>query len=175
MKFFILAAGLFGLVACGRPTEPPIVLETAQVESKLRDASDLNGRRVSIDGYIGLDNGAGGQAIAIGQVLTTVPGGQGDTLIRLNLPQGKSAGELNLPVVGEETIPGMPGAPKILTLDLSRGEWRDTQGLAHPLSDQVRVTGTVAYVGVEDDASAATGKRFNPRLTNVTLDKPPAG
>jgi hypothetical protein len=176
MRGSILAATalVLGLAGCLKPAEPPVVLEAAQVEPMLRQASDLSGRRVSIDGYLGLDNGIAGQGIAIGQVLTTRPDARGDELLRLEAPEGTRAGQLNLPVVSEQGMPGFPGAPKTRTIDMSRAEWRDAAGGVHPLTDRVRVTGRVVYVGIDEDPTSPGGKRFNPRLADIVLDAPPA-
>lgn len=168
-------AGLtLSVSACARPAEPPVLVEAAQVEPMLHQASDLSGKRVAIDGYLGLDNGQGGQGIAIGHVLTSRPRGRGDELMRLEVPEGTGPGQLNLPVVSEEGMPGFPGAGTVRTIDMSRAEWRDSAGAAHPLTERVRVTGRVVYVGIDQDPGSPTGKRFNPRLADVTLDAPPA-
>ncbi len=181
MRLRVALVGMLALIAtgCGKvgPAPPPVLVEASQVEPQIYWASDLNGRRVSIDGYIGFDDGPGGQAITIGQVLTTRPNGQGDELMRFDLETGAGPNQLNMAVLSRERF--VPNAPETITFDLARTTFQDSAGKPHPLREKVRVTGKLVYFGVsgagliaEDDSGSPTGKRFKPRLVDLVLETP---
>jgi hypothetical protein len=182
MRLRLVLAGALALLAtgCGKvgPAPPPVLVEASQVEPQIYWASDLNRRRVSIDGYIGFDNGPAGQAIAIGQVLTTRPNGQGDELMRFDLENGSGPNQLDLAVLSRERF--VPNAPETITFDLAGSTFQDSAGKPHPLRQKVRVTGRLVYFGVggagliaDDDSRSPTGKRFKPRLVDLVLETPP--
>ena len=183
MRFQLILLGALALAmsGCGKaePPAPPVHIEPSQAERMIYQASDLNGRRIELDGYIGFDNGADGKAIAIGQVLTTDRDGRGDQLIRFDLKQGTEANQLNLPVVKRERF--VPNAPEVITFDLDKATYQDSAGKPHPLGDKVRVTGKLAYVSLgktglisDPDPGSPDGRRFMPRLTDVVLEVPPS-
>ena len=184
MRWRVALMGMLALAVtgCGKlgPAPPPVLVEASQVEPQIYWASDLNRRRVSIDGYIGFDNGRDGQAIAIGQVLTTRPNGQGEELMRFDLGQGAGPNQLNLPILSRERF--VPNAPETITFDLAGATFQDSAGKPHPLREKARVTGRLIYFGVngagliaDDDSRSPTGKRFKPRLVDLVLETPPAG
>jgi len=169
--------------ACGptAPAEPPVVVDASRVESEIHWASDLARRQVAIDGYLGFDNGKTGQGIAIGQVLTTLPGGQGRVLLRIDAPLGTGPGQLDLPVIERHTAAGIPNAPEVMTVDLTAATWGDAAGGRHTLRKKVRVTGRLDYLRVgrhglwsEEDPRSPTGRRLKALLFDVTLDAPPS-
>ncbi len=181
MRFQLILLGAVALAmsGCGKsePPAPPVHIEPSQVQRMVHQASDLDGRRIELDGYIGFDNGANGQAIAIGQVLTTDRDGRGEELIRFDLKQGAEANQLNLPVISRDRF--VPNAPEVVTFDLRKASFQDSAGKAHPLSDKVRVTGRLVYLGLgntgplsDPDPSSPSGRRFKPRLTDVVLVSP---
>jgi hypothetical protein len=173
---------VLGLAACGKPPPagPPVVVASSDTEQKLYWASDLNNHLVSLDGYIGFDNGKDGQAIAIGEVLSTQRNAQGKELIRFELERGERPNQLNLPVLSEEHTLGNPNLPMVTTFDIGRTTWQDKDGKPHPLGAKVRVTGRLVYLRVgnaglwsDEDSSSPTGRRFKPRLTDVVLEPSP--
>jgi hypothetical protein len=172
----------FSIGACGKPEPeaPPVLIENSQVESKLHWSSELEGKRVSIDGFIAFDNGRNGEAIAMGPHLNSQSLGAGRNLIAVQLERGEGANQLNLPVLTTETMPGMPGAPKIVTFDLGESKFQDAAGAPHPLSRKVRATGRLRYAqynrtGImsDEDKRSPSGRRYRPRLTEVSLESPP--
>lgn len=177
----LMLAPLLSLGGCAkpRPAGPPVTVEPSQVEQRIYWASDLIDRRVSIDGYIGFDNGPNGQAIAMGPELNSQPFARGDTLIRVDIERGEKANQLNLPVLERQTLAGVPNAPATLIVDLAKGTWQDSAGKAHPLSEKVRLTGTLDYARVQNvglisdpDSRSPNGRRLQPRLTDVVLEEP---
>lgn len=180
----IAVAGLLALTlaACAkpRPQGPPVHVEPSQLESMVFWASDLADRQVSVDGYIGFDNGPSGQGAATGPDLMTTPDGHGDGLIRFEAEQGKGPNQMDLPVLERRTMPSIPAAPAFLVIDMTHAAWQDAGGKAHPFSEKVRVTGRLTYLRVgaaglwsDEDASSPTGRRFKPRLTDVTFEPIP--
>lgn len=182
MRFGITAAtAALLLSACGgrEPEEPPVLIEAAQVKPLLYWSADLAGRRVMVDGYVDLDNGPTGDAIAMRPRLTSRPRGLGDALVSFEVERGTGPGQLNLPVVETRGFTNLPAAGEVVIVDLRNARFQDSTGASYPLTEKVRVTGRVAYrslsgqpMGTEDDRSPS-GRRFDPRLTDVTLEVAP--
>lgn len=167
------AAALW-LSACGAPEAPPVLVEAAQIKPMLQFSRELDGQRAAVDGYIHIDDGPPGSGgAAMVYTLTSRPRGQGDDLILFAAERGAGPDQIDLPVLGRETIPQMPGAGEILLVDLKNARFQDSAGAAHSVRDKVRVTGRVASgAGTRDDRSP-TGQRFRARLTDVTLAAAP--
>lgn len=167
------------LAACGAvaPSAPPVEIQPSQAQAMLHQATDLDGRRIAIEGYVHFDNGRNGEAIAMGPELRSSPSGGGEPLARFDLEYGSGPNQLDLHEISKEKPKGFPGAPEIMTFDPTQATWQDAAGASHPLSRKVRVIGTVRYAGFtrtgpvsEKDASSASGQRFRPTLTKVVLD-----
>lgn len=166
------------LTACGQPapSEPPMEIQPSQAEALLHQTTELDNKRVAIEGYVFFDNGQQGEAIAMGPELRSSPNGGGEPLARFETKYGAAPNQVNLNAVPKK-MAGLPEAPEIITFDPSKATWQDAAGATHPLSQKVRLTGTVRYAGYkrsgavfEEDTSSPTGKRFHPRLTKVVLD-----
>lgn len=172
--FMVIAAAAVWLSACGAPEEPPVLIEASQIEPLLELSDELDGRRIAVDGYIHIDDGPDEEGgIAILYTLTSRPRGLGDDLVLFEAKRGTGANQVDTPLLDRERIPQIPGAADILLVDLTNAKFQDTAGLAHPLRDKVRVTGRLAsFSGIADDRSP-TGKRFQPRLTDVTFEAAP--
>jgi len=160
------------------PEQPPVHIEQSQAASTLHWSADLNNRLISLDGYIGFDNGQLGQAIAMGQRLYSQPYGNGEQLIRFDLEQGDGPNQLQLAEVSRETMPGLPGAAATIVFDPTRTTVQDADGVSHRLSERLRVTGRLRYVGSRpvtgtDDPDSPTGKSFKPILTEVRISEIP--
>ncbi|NJC41071.1 hypothetical protein GGQ87_001329 [Brevundimonas alba] len=170
----VVAAAALWLSACGAPEAPPVLIEASQVKPLLEFSDELDGKRVMLDGYIHIDDGPDEEGgIAILYTLTSRPRGQGDDLILFEAERGTAANQVDTPLISQRSIPQMPGAGEILLVDLKNAKFQDTAGVAHTVRDKVRVTGRVAsFSGVDDDRSP-TGKRFRPRLTDVTFEAAP--
>ena len=175
--------GVVALVAsgCGRPEPagPPVRVERSEVERLVYWSHDLDGRRVSMQGFIGFDNGPNGQAIAMGPELTSAPNGGGDELIRVEVERGGGPSQLNLPVLSRQRFAATPAVGEFLTVDIGHATYQDKAGVAHPLGDPVRVTGRLSYARLNNvgplsdpDPRSPTGQRFNPRLVDVELEAP---
>lgn len=182
MRFHLILFGvLLALSGCGKaePPLPPVDIQPSQIEQKVYWSSDLNGRRIVIEGYVGFDNGPRGDAIAMGPELTTEPYGKGDPLLRVEIERGVGPNQINLPVLERKTMAGFPAAPAVLTVDLSKATLQDATGKARRLGQRIRVTGKLEYVRVENlglisdpDPRSPTGRRLKPRLTDVVLEAP---
>ncbi len=166
--------------ACGRAAGPPVLVDTSQLESQVYWSHELEGRRISMDGYLSFDNGPHGEAIAMAPQLTTAPFGGGEKTVPFQLERGAGPNQLNLPVLREETI--FPAAPmRIVTVDIAKSAFQDSKGVAHPLAHKVRVTGRLRYEYVQnylqsdEDRRSPSGRRYKPRLTDVVLEAAPAG
>ncbi len=64
-----LALGLtLAAAGCGRsgPPAPPVAIEASELDTRVNWSSDLDDKRITLDGYIGFDNGPTGHAIALG-------------------------------------------------------------------------------------------------------------
>jgi len=175
----VLGAMALAVSACGKPAAPPVLVEAGEVEPRVFWGHDLEGQRIAVDGYIGLDNGPNGDAIAMGQVLTTQPMGAGEQLLRFDLRRGDGPNQVNFPVVSSRPIAETP--MRVQTVDLSKATFHDRAGASHPLSDKVRLTARLRYERVkgyllsDDDTRSLTGKRFKPRLTEIVLEPSPVG
>jgi hypothetical protein len=161
------------------PSGPPVEIQPSQAEAMLHQTTDLDGKRVAIEGYVFFDNGQRGEAIAMGPELRSSPNGGGEPLARFEMAYGPGPNQLDLHEVSKERPGGIPEAPEILTFDLAQVTWQDAAGASHPLSQKVRLTGTVRYAGFKrsgpvskDDAGSPTGKRYWPMLKKVVLDVP---
>ena len=181
MRLRMAMAGALALLAAGcgkpRPPLPPVVVEPSQLDQLVYWSPDLDGRRIAIDGYIGFDNGPPGQAIALGPELTSQPYGKGDELIRFDLARGEGPNQLQLPVLETRSLLNIPAAGSWDIVDVGRATFSDAAGKAHPLSDEVRVTGRLVYIRAgaagllsDEDARSPTGRRLKPRLVDVTLE-----
>ncbi len=169
---------VLALAACAppAPAAPPVEIQPSQAEAMLHQATDLDNKRVAIEGYVYFDNGQHGEAIAMGPELRSSPSGGGEPLARFEMDYGPGPNQLDLHETKKGKPPGFPGAPEIMTFDPVKATWQDATGASHPLSQKVRLTGTVRYAGYsrsgpvsEDDAGSPTGKRFRPVLTRVVL------
>ena len=179
LRLAVLGAVALAIAACGRAAGPPVVVDASQVESLVYWSHDLEGRRISIDGYLSLDNGSNGKAIAMGPQLTTAPFGGGEKTVPFELQRGGGPNQFNLPVLHEESFG--PGPVRILTVDIAKAAFQDSKGAAHPFADKVRVTGRLRYEYVQnyfqsdEDRRSPTGRRYKPRLTDVVLEAAPVG
>lgn len=142
MRLRMAMAGVLTLVAtgCGKsgPPPPPVLVDSSQLETKVFWSSDLENRRIVIDGYIGFDNGPTGEGIALGPELTSEPFGKGEELIRFDLDRGAGPNQMQLPVLERRSDPGMPSAPQVLIVDIGRATFQDSAGKPHPFRDRVR-------------------------------------
>jgi hypothetical protein len=181
LRMIVAVLVMLAATACARtePPSPPVPLEPSELDRRVYWAADLNGKLVSIEGYIGFDNGPDGQAIAVGPELTTEPLGEGDELIGLDVKRGDGPNQLQAPVLETKTMANFPAAPPVLVLDVGRATFKDQAGKAHPLREKVRATGRLTYIRVGDvglwsdeDSRSPTGRRFKVRLTDVVLDEP---
>lgn len=169
------------LTACGpvAPGGPPVEIQPSQAEAMLHQTTDLDGKRVAIEGYVFFDNGQRGEAIAMGPELRSSPAGGGEPLARFQTEYGPGPNQLDLREATKEEIKGFPEAPPVITFYPTKVTWQDGSGASHPLSQKVRLIGTVRYAGFrrygpisQEDASSSSGKRFKPVLTKVVLDVP---
>ena len=168
------AAAAFWLSSCGAPEAPPVLVEAAQIRPMLHYSRELDGQRASVDGYIHVDDGPPGSGgAAMVYTLTSRPRGQGEDLILFAAERGPGPDQIDLPLLGRETIPQMPGAGEILLVDLKNAHFQDSAGAAQSVRDKVRVTGRVASGAGTTDARSPTGQRFRARLTDVTLAAAP--
>lgn len=179
MRFVLPLLATLSLTACApaAPGGPPVEIQPSQAEAMLRQASDLDGKRVAIEGYVHFDNGRNGEAIAMGPELRSSPWGGGEPLARFEMEYGPGPNQLDLHEISKEKPKGFPGAPEIMTFDPAKASWQDAAGASHSLSQKVRVTGVLRYAGFsrtgpvsEDDPASPTGKRFRPILTKVVLN-----
>ena len=181
MRLRMAMAGALALAAagCGKsgPPGPPVVVAPSQLDQLLYWSPGLDGRRISIDGYIGFDNGPTGQAIALGPELTSQPDGKGDELIRFDLERGEGPNRMQLPVLETRSLPSVPAAGTWDIVDVGRTTFSDSVGKAHPLGDEVRVTGRLVYIRAgaaglmsDEDARSPTERRLKPRLVDVALE-----
>lgn len=173
MRTMILIGAVTLLAGCGeRADEAPLLVERPYVESRLQLSPELNGKRVSVDGYIHLDNGPNGAAIAMLYTLNSAPRGQGDDLVTFEGERGEGPNQIDLPVLERTEMPVNAGG-EILTVDLASARYQDSTGAAHPLRDKVRVTGRLRSGAPVEDARAPEGQRYRSRLTDVTLERAP--
>ena len=182
-RHFGLMSVALTLAGCSwqSPPESPVEIAAGQVRESIRWSADLDGRRVSIAGYIDFDNGPTGAGIAPAPRLTSRPFGAGDELIMFFVEEGKGANQLDLPVLKSTNIDWVPGGFEVRAIDMTHASFQDSAGVAHPFSTKVRVTGRLVYHHVrkfvvsEADPRSPTGRRFNPRLTDVGLEAVPVG
>ena len=73
----LVAAAALLLSACGESGKPPVLIEIIADRPLLQFSDEMNGQRVSVDGYIHIDNGLGGEGIALLYRLTSRPRGLG--------------------------------------------------------------------------------------------------
>lgn len=168
----MVAALLVSTAACGaNPEEPPVLVEAAQIRSLLEHSRQYNGHRISVDGYVHIDDGPGGAAMVY--TLMSRPRGLGDDLIRFEAERGTGPNRLDLPVLKSERQPEWAGGGEVLLVDLSNGRFIDGAGKAHSVRDKVRVTGELMSGPGLEDARAPTGWRYRPRLVDVAFEAPP--
>lgn len=166
------------VAGCGKsgPPPPPVAIEPSELDSKVYWSSDLDDHRITLDGYIGFDNGPTGHAIALGPELTSQPFGRGDALISFDLEQGDQPNQMQLPEVERHTLQGVPAAPAVVIVDVAHATFKDAAGQAHSFDEKVRVTGRLSYAGfgsnlmTDEDARSPNGRRFKPRLIDVSLE-----
>lgn len=166
----MLALGAL-LTACDQ--RPPVEVDPGSVEPQLYWSRALQDRRIAIEGYINFDNGADGQAIAIGPELRSSPGGGGDKLIRFDAKLGAGPNQIGSPNMKTEPMfkDAPRGVPEVVTFDLATLTFQDAQGASHPVGQRVRVVGRVRYAAsIENDPRSPTGQRFTPFLTQVVLE-----
>lgn len=173
-RLVLTTAAILLLTACGQPPAPPVLVEEAQVEATLRQANTLDGKRVSVDGYIHVDDGRDeGAAAAMAYTLTSRMRGQGEDLVLFKAQMGTKANMVYFPLVKSEPIAQFPGAPPILTVDLKNGQFHDSAGASHPVTTRARVTGLLYSGTAREDGGSLTGKTYNPMMMDVTLEAAP--
>ncbi len=166
-----LAAAVAGLwlSACGAPQTPPVLIEPSQVRPLLQLSDELDGKRVSIDGYIHVANGFAGQDNrASTYTLTSRPRGLGDDLVQFTARRGGEANQMDLPALNDANAFG-----GLQLVDAKKARYQDASGASHSVQDKVRVTGVLVSGGPSEDDRSPTGQRFRPRLTNVTFEVAP--
>lgn len=174
MRFRIIATVVaLALGSCAREPEPPVHVEPSQVEALLEHSRDLDGRRVSVDGYVHIDDDSENGGIAMVYTLMSRPRGLGDEVITFEAERGTGANRLDLPVLKTERLPDFAGGSEVLTVDLTNARFIDGAGTAHPIRSKVRVTGVLASGPPLEDARAPAGKRYRPRLTDVAFEAAP--
>ncbi|CAN5393690.1 hypothetical protein BH09PSE1_BH09PSE1_02360 [soil metagenome] len=177
----MIAALALAASACGpkTPEAPPVLIEGAQARS-LYWSGDLDGQRIALDGYVNLDNGPTGDAIAMGPQLTSRPQGRGDELVAFDVARGEGPNQLNLPVLKTSAaLPGVPAAGETLLIDMTAATFQDSAGKPHKLREKARVIGRLVYprfrghVVSDEYARSPTGRRFRPVLTDAVIDVAP--
>lgn len=166
------------LAACGpvAPAAPPVEIQPSQAQAMLRQTTDLDSKRVVLEGYVYFDSDQSKGQVAMGPELRSSPAGGGEHLVKFEMDYGPGPNQLDLHEIKKEKFGGFSGAPEIITFDPTKATWQDAEGKAHLLSEKVRVTGVVRYAGYstsgavsEDDPSSPSGKRFYPMLTKAVL------
>ncbi|MFN3932548.1 MAG: hypothetical protein ACK4JY_12440 [Brevundimonas sp.] len=166
-----MAALLVATAACGaKPEEPPVLVEAGQIEPLLEFSRQFNGHRVSVDGYVHIDDGPGGAAMVY--TLMSRPRGLGDALVRFEAERGTGPNRLDLPVKSERR-PEWAGGHEVLLVDLTNARFIDGAGEAHSIRDKVRVTGELASLPANKDPGSPTGWRHRPRLIDATFEAAP--
>lgn len=172
-KLMLGAATALFVTACGEPA-PPVLIEPTQVDTLLKYGNTLDGQRISIDGYIHVDDGPDGQGgAAMAYTLTSRPQGLGDDLILFKAELGKDANMVDFPVLSTETMAGFPGAPDTLLVDLKNGRFQDGAGVSHSVQDKARITGRLASGSAREASRSPSGQSYRPLLTDVTLEAAP--
>jgi len=167
-----ITALLVATAACGeKPEKPPVLIEAAQIEPLLEFSRQYNGHRISVEGYVHVDDGPGGAAMVY--TLMSRPRGLGEALIHFEAERGTSPNRLDLPVLKTERRPKWAGGHEILLVDLTNGRFIDGAGVAHSIREKVRVTGELASLPANKDESSPTGWRHRPRLLNATFEAAP--
>jgi hypothetical protein len=169
MRIGIAAAtAALWLSACGGPAaEPPVLIEPSQVKPLLQFSDELDGKRVSVDGYIQVGNGFASQGAST-YTLTSRPRGLGDDLIQFSATRGAEANQMDTPALNR---PGAFGGIELI--DPKKAGYRDGSGDVHSVQDKVRVTGVLDSGAADADGRSPTGQRFRPRLRNVTFEVAP--
>jgi hypothetical protein len=162
------AAAAVWLSACGgAPETPPVLIEPSQVRPLLQLSNELDGKRVSVDGYIEVSNGFASQGAST-YTLTSRPRGQGEDLIRFSATRGAEANQMDTPALNR---PGSLGGVELI--DVKKAGYRDASGAVHSVQDKVRVTGVLDSGDAEAYGRSPTGQRFRPRLRDVTFEVAP--
>lgn len=174
IRGFCLFAASGLLAACNQG--PPVEVDAAKIEQTLYWSRSLQDKRIAIEGYIGFDNGATGQAIAGGPILRTQPYGAGQELLMIGAEFGSGPNQISSP--GMTSKPMFDGAPKdlpqVVTVNPNEMSYFDTMGAPHPINHRVRVIGKLRYaLDIKDDTRSPTGQRYRPFMTDVTLEAPP--
>lgn len=140
----IFVSSFFGF--CADNSQGELVRESTKnhVNEILNHKTDLHKKRIALHGYIypkdTTDLSGGTATIIIG----TQPGGKGDTLADIEVGTGGDKNEVVIPTKGE-------GKEKIyktteFQIDESGLKFFDNEGNQHPITDKVRLSGTVNYV-----------------------------
>lgn len=157
------------LSACGggAPETPPVLIKPSQVKPLLQLSDELDGKRVSVDGYIQVGNGFTSQGPST-YTLTSRPRGLGEDLIQFSATRGAEANQMDTPGLNR---PGSFGGIELI--DAKKAGYRDASGDVHSVLDKVRVTGVLDSGAADADSRSPTGQRFRPRLRNVTFEVAP--
>lgn len=142
---FALASLLFA-VSCKDNSQGELLKESSRkyVDEALNYKTDYQGKRIAVDGYIFLNLTASEENGTIGLQLFAKPKGDGVPLLDFKVGRGAGKNQVSIPTVGKGKTAGYKTTE--YEVDVDKMKFTDNEGVEHPVTDKVRLSGTVKYV-----------------------------
>lgn len=141
-----VAGFLFAAAACKDNSQGELLKESSKkyVKETLDYKTDYEGKRIAVDGYIYLNLSATEEGGKVGLQLFARPKGDGVGLIDFNVGTGAEKNEVSIPKLDKGRIAGYQTTQ--YAVDVDKMTFTDNDGSRHPITDKVRLSGTVKYV-----------------------------
>lgn len=137
-----LSALLFTSCSQNSVGEPLKESTVKSVKETLHHNTDKDGKRVSVDGYMDF-NGSSEDKGIVTLLFFTQPGGTGNRLLNFNIKRGNGKNEIYI----ETSSKGKKDGPNAIAydVDIDKLKFQDNEGTSYPLTQKIKLSGTVNY------------------------------
>lgn len=137
---------LFASIACKDNSQGEPLKESSKqyIKETLDYKTDYEGKRIAVDGYIFLNSSANQEGGTVELNLFARPKDDGIPLLDFKIGTGAGKNEVSIPTVGKGKIAGYKTTE--FAVDVDKMTFTDNDGNVHPITQKVRLSGTVEYV-----------------------------
>lgn len=147
-KIILIVAivNLLFAVSCRDNSQGELLKESSKkyVDEALNYKTDYQGKRIAVDGFIFLNQTADEEGGTVGLNLYAKPKGDGVPLIDFKIDMGAGKNQISIPTIGKGKTAGYKTTK--YDVDIDKMTFTDNDGNQHPVTDKVRLSGTVEYV-----------------------------
>jgi len=142
----LVIAGLLFVASCTDNSPGDLIKESSKkyVDETLNHKTDYHNKRIALEGFIYPKETTDVKAGVVTLEISTQPKSGGDNLADVEISLGEGKNEVIMPTQGE----GKDVIYKTTQyeIDESKLKFIDNEGNQHPITDEVRLSGTVKYV-----------------------------